>query len=111
METVDMKEFKIMPEKFLRYHASPVDVNFLINYEAGLPLAKLRSINVNGRTHHCKEGLGELAGSARGRDNTGEGSPAFRSTTPQPITENLVIPWLAAKDPETEFQTISTSLC
>jgi len=65
METEDMKQFKIAPEKYLRHHKAPVDVNFLVNYGAGHPPAKLQYINVNGKTHFCKDGLGEPSGNPR----------------------------------------------
>merc|ERR1712243_504196 len=65
MDTEDMKQFKIAPEKYLMHHKEPVDVNFLVKYGAGHPPAKLMYINVNGKTHFCKEGLGEATGNSR----------------------------------------------
>jgi len=82
METADMKEFKITPEKYLKYHQAPVDVNFLVNYEASHPPAKLQYINVNGKTHYCKEGLGELPG-----------KPRNARLGPQPRTDQLTVPF------------------
>jgi len=100
METGDMKKFKITPEKFLRYHVGPVDVSFLVNYEASLPPANLKSIKVNEKTLDCKEGLGDAKGRAiTGRQASagGQGSspvpPAAK--VPQEATpiENIVFPW------------------
>jgi len=76
METEDMKEFKIAPEQYLRHHKGPVDVNFLVNYEDRQTPANLKFINVNGKTHYCKGGLGEPTADARHGRITG---PQFRN--------------------------------
>merc|ERR1712243_165472 len=78
MDTEDMKQFKIAPEKYLMHHKEPVDVNFLVKYGAGHPPAKLMYINVNGKTHFCKEGLGEATGNSRSGRITGHGGAQFR---------------------------------
>jgi len=79
METEDMKQFKITPENYLKHHKGAVDVDFLVNYMANHPPAKLQYINVNGKTHYCKEGLGEGAGIPRSGRIPTRGGAQFRS--------------------------------
>jgi len=79
LETEDMKQFKITPEKYLKYHTEPVDVNFLADYESNLQPAILQYINVNGKTHECKEGLGDGAGIQRSGGMVGRGGAQFRT--------------------------------
>jgi len=90
METEDMKQFKIAPEKYLRHHKAPVDVNFLVNYGAGHPPAKLEYINVNGKTLFCKDGLGELSGNPRSGRVTGQ-PPQFRDAAVETVPLELAL--------------------
>merc|ERR1711935_571220 len=55
METNDMTQFEIKPERYLRTHRDAIVVNFLIKYDENSP-AKMQYINQNGETHRC---LGE----------------------------------------------------
>jgi len=79
MDTEDMRQFKIIPEKYLRHHTGPVDVYFLVKYKASHPPAKLQYINVNGKTHYCKEGLGEGASLPRSGRIPSRGIAQFRT--------------------------------
>jgi len=89
METEDMKQFKIAPEKYLRHHQAPVDVNFLVDYGTDNPPAKLKYINVNGKTHNCKEGLGELSGNPRSGRLGGQ-RPQFRTYVDGTVIEKKI---------------------
>jgi len=79
MDSADMRQFKIKPEKYLKHHTGPVDVSFLVKYEANNP-AKLNHINVNGKTHYCREDLGKLTGNPRSGRVPGRGGAQFRGT-------------------------------